>query len=151
MRRVDRNMLDSRRCFLLLLALCLLSRGAWAEEAILQIRLGIHTDTTRIVLDLAEPTAYRVGLLAGPNRVYIELPTAALPTSLPPGRGLVRGLTFSSASGVLRLTAALKGPVTVTKAGLIPGSGGALSRRLVVDVTPASGADFAVALGNGPI
>src|SRR6478672_9039391 len=143
MRRADRNMLDSRRCFLFLLALCLLSRGAWAEEAILQIRLGLHTDTTRIVLDLAEPTAYRVGLLASPNRVYIELPAAALPASMPPGRGLVQGLTFSSDAGLLRLIAVLKGPVTVTKAGLIPGSGGALSRRLVVDVTPASGPDFA--------
>ena len=144
-------MLDSRRCFLFLLALCLLSRGAWAEEAILQIRLGLHTDTTRIVLDLAEPTAYRVGLLASPNRVYIELPAAALPAAMPPGRGLVQGLTFSSDAGLLRLIAVLKGPVTVTKAGLIPGSGGALSRRLVVDVTPASGTDFAAALGNGPI
>ena len=144
-------MLDSRRWFLFLLALCLLSRGAWAEEAILQIRLGLHTDTTRMVLDLAEPTAYRVGLLASPNRVYIELPAAALPPALPPGRGLVQGLTFSSGSGLLRLIAVLNGPVTVTKADLIPGSGGAMSRRLVVDVTPASGPDFAAALGNGPI
>jgi N-acetylmuramoyl-L-alanine amidase len=151
MRRVDRNMLDSRRWLLLLLALCLLSRGAWAEEAILQIRLGIHTDATRIVLDLAEPTAYRVGLLASPNRVYIELPAAALPAALPQGRGLVQGLSFSSDSGLLRLVAVLKEPVTVTNADLIPGSGGALSRRLVVDVTPASGPDFAAALGNGPI
>ena len=70
---------------------------------------------------------------------------------MPPGRGLVQGLTFSSDAGLLRLIAVLKGPVTVTKAGLIPGSGGALSRRLVVDVTPASGPDFAAALGNGPI
>jgi N-acetylmuramoyl-L-alanine amidase len=144
-------MLDSRRWFLFLLALCLLSRGAWAEEAILQIRLGIHTDATRIVLDLAEPTAYRVGLLASPNRLYIELPTAALPAGLPRGRGLVEGLTFSSDSGLLRLIAVLNGPVTVTKADLIPGSGGAVSRRLVVDVSPASGTDFAAALGNGPI
>src|SRR6185369_14997393 len=51
----------------------------------------------------------------------------------------------------LRLIAVLNGPVTVTKADLIPGSGGAVSRRLVVDVSPASGSDFAAALGNGPI
>ena len=144
-------MLDSRRWFLFLLALCLLSRGAWAEEAILQIRLGLHTDATRIVLDLAEPTAYRVGLLASPNRLYIELPAAGLPAALPRGRGLVQGLTFSSDSGLLRLIAVLNGPVTVTKADLISGSGGAVSRRLVVDVSPASGSDFASALGNGPI
>jgi N-acetylmuramoyl-L-alanine amidase len=144
-------MLDSRRWLLFLLALCLLSRGAWAEEAILQIRLGLHTDTTRIVLDLAEPTAYRVGLLASPNRLYIELPSAALPAALPHGRGLVQGLVFSADSGLLRLVAILNGPVTVTKADLIPGSGGAMSRRLVVDVSPASGPDFAAALGNGPI
>jgi N-acetylmuramoyl-L-alanine amidase len=144
-------MLDSRRWLLFLLALCLLSRGAWAEEAILQIRLGLHTDATRIVLDLAEPTAYRVGLLASPSRLYIELPATALPPGLPRGRGLVQGLTFSSDSGLLRLIAILNGPVTVTKADLIPGSGGAVSRRLVVDVSPASGPDFAAALGNGPI
>jgi N-acetylmuramoyl-L-alanine amidase len=144
-------MLDSRRCFLAWLALCLLSTSAWAGETIVGIRLGLQSQTTRIVVDLSTPTAYRVGLLASPNRLYVELPTAEAPSRLPHGRGLVGHLALTTEPGLLRLVAYLSGPVKVTKADLIPGTGGDSTRRLVVDVAPASAADFAEALGNGPI
>jgi N-acetylmuramoyl-L-alanine amidase len=144
-------MLDSRRWWLVLLGLCLLSRGAWAGEAILNIRLGLQPEATRIVLDLSEPSAYRVGLLASPPRLYIELPLAAAPAALPHGRGLVRSLTLGGESGLIRIVADLKGPAKVVRADLIFGTGDAQSRRLVVDITPASGSDFAEALIAGPI
>jgi N-acetylmuramoyl-L-alanine amidase len=144
-------MLDSRRWWLVLLALCLLSRGAWAGEAILNVRLGLQVDATRIVLDLLEPTAYRVGLLASPPRLYIELPPAAVPAALPHGRGLIQSLALSGDSGLVQVIAYLRGPAKLTRADLIFGTGGASSRRLVVDVAPASGPDFAEALSAGPI
>jgi N-acetylmuramoyl-L-alanine amidase len=144
-------MLDSRRWWLLLLALCLFPQAVWAGEAILNIRLGLQPDATRIVLDLSEPTAYRVGLLASPPRVYIEIPPAAAPAVLPLGRGLVQSVTLAGDSGLVRVVAYLKGPVKVTKADLIFGTGDGNSRRLVVDVSPASGLDFADALTAGPI
>ena len=144
-------MLDSRRWWLVLLGLCLLSRGAWAGEAILNIRLGLQPEATRIVLDLSEPSAYRVGLLASPPRLYVELPSAATPAGLPHGRGLVRSLALGGESGLTRIVADLKGPAKIIKADLIFGTGDAQSRRLVVDIAPAGGSDFAEALIAGPI
>ncbi len=144
-------MLDSRRWLWGLLILGLLCRGAWAGESIIGLRLGIHRPETRIVVDLSGPTAYRVGLLASPDRLYIELPPGPGPSTLPLGRGLVRGLALTTDSGLLRLVAELKGPVKVTRADLIHGAQGGRSRRLVVDIAPASAREFAAALGEGPI
>src|SRR5581483_4533534 len=144
-------MLDSRRSLLVLLCGCLLSSGAWARETVVGVRLGLQPDATRVVLDLSGPTPYRVGLLASPSRLYIELPNSDPPAALPNGRGLVRRLSFDTDSGLLRLLATLGGPVKITKADLIPGTAGDRSRRLVVDLSPASGQDFAEALAAGPI
>src|SRR5215470_19326817 len=126
------HMIDSRRWWLVLLVFCLLCHGAWAEETIGRIRLGLQPESTRIVLDLSEPTAYRVGLLADPDRLYIELPPAVVTAALPQGHGLVRSLTLSQGAGLLRLVAYLKAPVTVARADIIPGAGTSTSRRLVV-------------------
>lgn len=54
------------RFLILVLAPLLLCQAAWAKPAILDIRLGQHPGSTRIVVELSEATAYRVGLLAGP-------------------------------------------------------------------------------------
>ena len=144
-------MLDSHRWLLIGLALCLLCRGAWAEDAIVDVRLGVHPGATRIVLDLTGPVSYRVGLLASPNRLYVELPPAGAPAALPPARGYIHGLSLTSDSGLIRLVAYLEGPGKVTKADLIPGADGGPARRLVVDVAPASRSEFAAALTAGPI
>ena len=147
-------MLDSRRSRLIfaLLALQLALGQAWAREALLGIRLGLHPDgSTRLVLDLAEPSAYRIGLLATPDRLYIELPSAEAPGSLPGGRGLIRSFSLAREPGLLRLIAQLGGPIRLTKADLIPGTAGGPSRRLVVDLAPASAVSFAAALAAGPI
>src|SRR5438034_9052613 len=101
-------MSESRQLILafIILALCLLGERAWGEEAVLGVRLGLHPDgTTRLVLDLAEPTPFRVGLLAAPNRLYIELPSQGASGELPKGRGLIRRLSLGSATGLVLLTA----------------------------------------------
>src|SRR5215813_2219650 len=144
------HMLDSRRWLWILLA-CLLSKGAWAGESVTGIRLGLQPETTRIVLDLSQPTAYRIGLLASPERLYLELPPCSFLAALPAGRGLVRNLALSKESGLVRLVANLAGPVTLVRVDLIPGTGDGLSRRLVVDVHSATGVEFAEALSAGPV
>src|SRR5690242_20840612 len=55
-----------------LLASLLLCPAAWAKPGILDVRLGQHPGSTRIVVELSETTAYRVGLMAGPPRLYIR-------------------------------------------------------------------------------
>jgi N-acetylmuramoyl-L-alanine amidase len=144
-------MLDSRRWLLISLVLCLLCQGAWAQSSIAGIRLGQHGQATRIVLDLSAASPYRIGLLASPARLYIELPPAPMPASLPRGLGLVTRLAESRDHELMRVIAYLGGPARISRADQIFGTAGDASRRLVVEVSPASDAEFAAALDSGPV
>jgi N-acetylmuramoyl-L-alanine amidase len=145
-------MLDSRRLLLVVLIPLLLCQAAWGKPAVLDVRLGRHPDATRLVIELSGPTAYRVGLLASPNRLYVELPPADIRVrQLPSGRGLVRSLALGSANGLSRLTARLAGPVKFVRVDLIRGAEDGASRRLVIDLAPATAAEFGSVLTAGPI
>jgi len=144
-------MFDSRRLFLFLLLPLLLCQAAWAKPAVLDVRLGRHPDVTRLVIELSGPTAYRVGLLASPDRLYVELPPADLRLhQLPAPRGLIRSLSFAAADGLTRLTARIDGPVKFARVGLILGAAPG-SRRLVIDLAPATAGEFGAVLTAGPI
>ena len=122
-----------RRWAFLLLAPLLLCQAAWAKPAILDVRLGIHTKSTRIVVELSQAAAYRVGLLAGPPRLFIELPESDLAgNGLPSGRGEVTGLTIANGQGLTKLVAGLRGNAKIDAVSLIAGTKGVQSRRLVV-------------------
>src|ERR1700747_361791 len=145
-------MLDSRRLLLLVLIPLLLCQAAWGKPAVLDVRLGRHPAATRLVVELSGPTAYRVGLLASPTRLYVELPPADIRVRrLPSGRGLVRSLALGSANGLSRLTARLAGPVKFVRVDLIRGAEDGASRRLVIDLASATAAEFASVLTAGPI
>jgi N-acetylmuramoyl-L-alanine amidase len=152
MARAGYNMRDSRRFFLILLFPLLLCQAAWGKPAILDIRLGRHAEMTRLVIELSQPGAYRVGLLASPSRLYVELPESdRYRGQLPAMRGLIRTLAVRSEGGLTRLTATLGRPVKLHSIDLIHGSAGSLSRRLVVDLLPATSGEFAQALAAGPL
>ncbi len=145
-------MYASCRWAILLLAPLLLCQAAWAKPAILDIRLGVHPGSTRIVVELSEPAAYRIGLLGSPPRLYIELPEsdwrgARLPRVL----GQVTTLAMTTKDGITKLTAGLRNPAKIAAATLIAGTTDGQSRRLVVDLLPAAASDFASALMAGPI
>jgi N-acetylmuramoyl-L-alanine amidase len=141
-----------RRLAILLLAPLLFSQAAWAKPAVVDIRLGIHPSSTRIVVELSEPAAYRVGLLAGPARLYIELPESDWQGSRLPGMvGQVRSLAMTTNGGITKLTADLRGNAKIGSAMLILGNAGGQSRRLVVDLLPAATGDFSAAVMAAPI
>jgi N-acetylmuramoyl-L-alanine amidase len=145
-------MLGIRRCLPLVLAALLLGSAAWGKAAILQIRLGVHPDSTRLVLELSEPVAYRVGLLAAPPRISIELPAAAESLgALPAGRGLaLRLIEQQDGAGPARIEVLLARPAVLSAVSLIPGTQGEQSRRLVIDFKAASRQEFATALASPP-
>jgi len=145
-------MLRIRRCLPLVLIALLLDSAAWGKAAILQVRLGVHPQSTRLVLELSEPVAYRVGLLAAPPRISIELPgTAEAVGGLPAGRGLaLRLLGRQDSAGLTRIQILLARPAVLTAVTLIPGTQGEQSRRLVVDFKAASSQEFAAAVANQP-
>jgi N-acetylmuramoyl-L-alanine amidase len=141
-----------RRLLIILLAPLLLCQAAWADPAILDIRLGQHPNSTRIVVALSEPVAYRVGLLAGPPRLYIELPQSDWRgPRLPRVLGQVTSLAMSSKDGITRLTVGLRGNAKITNVALILGAVDGESRRLVVDLAPAAASDFSAAVMGAPI
>ena len=146
------KMYGCRRWAILLLAPLLLCQVAWAKPAVLAVRLGLHPGSTRIVVELSEPAAYRVGLLAGPPRLYIELPESNRPgVKLPGVLGQVASLAMVTNGGTTKLTAVLRGNAKIGAVALIAGSEGGQSRRLVVDLMPAAGSDFAASVMAAPI
>ncbi len=130
----------------------LLSPAAWAKPDILDIRLGQHPGSTRIVVELSEATAYRVGLMAGPPRLYIELPESDWKGArLPRVTGQVASLSMMTNGGLTRLTAGLHGSAKIGSVMLISGSSGGDTQRLVVDLMPAPASDFASAVMGPPV
>lgn len=135
--------------FLVSLLLC---QGAWAKPGILDIRLGQHPGTTRIVVELSKATAYRVGLMAGPPRLYIELPESDWKGArLPRVTGQVASLSMMTNGGLTRLSASLRGSAKISSVMLIAGSLGGDTHRLVVDLMPAPASDFANAVMGPPV
>jgi N-acetylmuramoyl-L-alanine amidase len=140
------------RWAILLLAPLLLYQAAWAKPAIMAVRLGLHPGSTRIVMELSEPAAYRVGLLAGPPRIYIELPESDwLGARLPGVLGQIASLSMTTNGGITKLTAGLRGNARIAAVALIGGSEGGQSRRLVIDLSPATAIDFSAAVMAAPI
>ncbi|MFZ5791606.1 MAG: N-acetylmuramoyl-L-alanine amidase [Pseudomonadota bacterium] len=123
---------------LLLTAVLLLAPpAAKAATEVLGIRLGVHPDKTRVVLDLSDLVSYRTLLLRNPYRLVVDLQDATwnLASDGPlPGRGLVASLRYGPfALGTQRLVLDLNGPVALKQAGLIPGAG-PVAMRLVLDL-----------------
>src|SRR5947207_796023 len=89
---------------ILLLAPLRLCPAAQANPAVLAVRLGLHPGSTRIVLEISESAAYRVGLLAEPARLYVELPESDWSgLRLPAGLGQVAKVAMTTSGGITRV------------------------------------------------
>jgi N-acetylmuramoyl-L-alanine amidase len=141
--------------FIVLVALALLgglSAPALAAVDVLSIRLGVHPDKTRVVLDLSGGATYRTLLLAGPYRLVVDLEGIEWqlgPEGPPSGKGLVSGLRYGTYSGgTQRLVLDLAGPVALQQSALIPGSG-TVAARLVLDLVPTGADQFQAGAAGG--
>ena len=137
---------------ILLLAPLCLCPAAQANPAVLAVRLGLHPGSTRIVLEISESAAYRVGLLAEPARLYVELPESDWSgLRLPAGLGQIAKVAMTTSGGITRLTAALRGVARIGGVRFIAGTQGGDARRLVIDVMPATADQFSAAAMAEPI
>src|SRR5690554_6511483 len=104
-----------RSLALALLLLLGLTLNATARPAVLDARLGIHPDMTRVVLELSEASAWRVFALPNPNRVVIDL--QEVDWVRPPERfaaGYVSALRFRLFTpGISRVVLDLERPAAV--------------------------------------
>jgi N-acetylmuramoyl-L-alanine amidase len=143
------------RLVLFVMALVLLaglSGPASAAIGVLSIRLGVHPDKTRVVLDLSGGATYRTLLLANPYRLVVDLDDVQWqlgPEGVPPGKGLVAGLRYGPFTpGTQRLVLDLAGPAALQQTALIPGSG-ATAARLVLDIVPTAADRFQAGATGG--
>jgi N-acetylmuramoyl-L-alanine amidase len=129
------------RVVLAFIALVLGSSLALAKSSVSDVRIGVHPDKTRFVLELTEEPAYRAFTLPDPFRVVIDLP--ALDWSLGPqrivkGGGLVQGLRYGLfAPGTSRVVLDVAEPVDFATVFTLPPNNG-YGHRLVIDLKPIS-------------
>lgn len=136
-----------------LLAGLLLLPAASQAANVENVRLGQHSDRTRVVLDLSEPVEFKLFTLADPYRVVVDLPEMtwlADSSSFKVRAGVVSGLRFGLfRPGNSRLVLDANGPVEVLKAFLLP-PGNGRGNRFVIDLAPTDRASFIAALSPPP-
>ncbi|MCR9255424.1 MAG: N-acetylmuramoyl-L-alanine amidase [Alphaproteobacteria bacterium] len=128
----------------------LAAANAGGKTSIEGLRLGVHGDRTRFVVDLAAPADYTIFTLANPYRVVIDLKGATfdlVPDALPRSRGGISNLRFGLfKADVARIVIDAREPLEVQKAFQIPPSG-ASGDRLVIDLVPTDRTTFLASVG----
>ena len=131
---------------LLLACLAALALPAWAN-AVSDMRVVGDAERTRFVVDLQKNPDYNVLRLADPHRLVIDLPEVTFPELDEPatGRGLISDYRYGLiAPGKARIVLDLAKPVTVVNTFVLDPAPPEPA-RLVVDLAPASEAEFQAA------
>lgn len=140
-----RRLFGMRRLWAILLILVSFPAVGAAKPTVLDIRLGLHPDMTRVVLDLSAVPEYRVFSLPDPYRVVIDLSEVdwRLSAGEPPdGLGLVAALRYGLfAVGTSRLVLDATGPVRVKNIAVLPARE-TKPVRLVIDLESVPEAEF---------
>ncbi len=117
---------------------------------VMDARIGEHADRTRFVVEVSDPFRVRVFTLATPDRVVIDMPEVFWQLNGPPrpsGRGLVKSYRYGLfRAGNSRFVIDLNGPAKVAEPMILPPEDGH-GYRLVVDLFPTDGAEFAQSSG----
>ena len=143
-----------RNLFGLLVCLAFeLSNSAMAATLARDIRIGIHKDKTRVVLELSDNVHYQIFALANPYRIVIDLPDIRWlvpPATVRAKGGIIAGLRYGQFQpGNGRVVLDLKYPGVVKKSFSIPGSG-SNNTRIVIDIKRTTSSDFIKYLRSRP-
>ena len=127
----------------------ILCASAAAEGlAVTSARFGENGDTTRFVLDLTGPAAFKPFLLPDPYRAVLDLPAVEwrLPAGTAATRGLVTAMRYGQfRPGTSRVVLDLSGPVALAKSFALPPRGEA-GHRIVLDLKATTREAFLAAL-----
>jgi N-acetylmuramoyl-L-alanine amidase len=134
---------------MILAVLCLVAASAWpavARPTVLDVRLGVHPDKTRFVMEVTDAIDFRVFTLPDPYRVVVDLPDMTWNDSANQGTGAagsVLGYRYAPyQAGTMRLVLNVAGPVRVREAFVLPPRDGR-QPRFVLDMEPVSPTVFA--------
>jgi N-acetylmuramoyl-L-alanine amidase len=127
-----RKLLDSAAVFGLVFVL-LSAAGASAAE-LQAVRMGVHADHTRLVLDLSAAAPFTVAADSGGGVVVIELAnSAAALAALPPGQGLVQSLALERRGSNLAVLVRIAPGTQLARSAALVGSG-TTPPRIFVDI-----------------
>ncbi|MBT4219541.1 MAG: N-acetylmuramoyl-L-alanine amidase [Rhodospirillaceae bacterium] len=116
-----------------------------ADQAVVTgVRSGVHTDKTRLVLDMTEGVTFQVFVLDNPYRVVIDLPEVTWQTRPDSkyNKGVIKGMRFGLfEAGTSRIVIDVSGPVKVHRAFVLPPKGSS-RYRFVVDLVAVQAGDF---------
>ena len=131
-----------------MLAAVSLATAARAEPGVTDLRVGVHPDKVRFVLDLTERVDYVIFQLPDPYRIVIDLPQVdfTLPGNGHSRRvGSIAGWRYGLFEpGTSRLVIDAVAPVAVKSSFILPPSG-SNGHRLVVDLVPTDRDSFLTA------
>jgi len=102
------KLLDSR--LVLAFGLLLIGAGTAAGSDVQSLRLGVHPDRTRLVVDLSSPTQFKIADQPAGNLVVIELANASVAPNLPralAGQGLVLSVALEPRGKALAILVSL--------------------------------------------
>ena len=136
-------------CFALFLPVLLVSGTAHALR-VEEVRLGVHGDQTRVVMEMDQSADFRAFVMDNPIRLVVDMPPftwAAQPAQKVRGAAVQAIRHGALNNGMGRIVFDLKGPSVIQNAFLIAGQGGQ-SDRLVLDIAPASRAAFVAQIGK---
>jgi N-acetylmuramoyl-L-alanine amidase len=132
----------------------ILPTAAFATADVVNIRLGVHADRTRVVLDLSAPVGYRLEPQADPHRVVVALEGAGfrLTGGEPPaGQGLIKAIRIEQGTGAGgRLILELGEPARVAQSQALQASESAPA-RIFIDLQSGGADEIAAAIGRNPI
>lgn len=124
------------------------TRPARADATVTDLRVGVHPDKVRFVLDITERVDFFVFQLPDPYRIVVDLPQVGfdLPAD---GRsrhvGAISGWRYGLFEpGTSRVVIDAAAPLAVKSAFILPPSGGS-GNRLVVDMVPTDRESFLAA------
>jgi N-acetylmuramoyl-L-alanine amidase len=132
------KLLDSRLVLASMLLLVL--NGPAAASDVKSLRLGVHPDHTRLVVDLSTPTEFRIDEDKGGNVIVIELAQASAGRDLPralAGQGLVRSVALEPRGKGLAILVSLAAGSKVGDYNFLASSGSAPPRVFVDFVSTA--------------
>lgn len=127
---------------------------AVAAADVVNIRLGVHPDHTRVVLDLSAPAKYRIEPQTDPRQLIITLEDAGIHLAggePPAGHGLIKAIRIERGTGTGgRMILDLAEPARVTQSQALLAEGTAPA-RIFVDLRPGAADEIAAAIDRNPI
>ena len=123
---------------------------AHAKPTLNDVRLGVHPDKTRVVIDLSEEAGYRIFTLKDPYRVVIDFPDLdwkAKETAQE--KGMIKSYRHGLFSeNVMRIVLEVDRPVLLEKAFYLKGETSPHAKRFVLDVKSTTEAEFSKRRGE---